>query len=231
MPSAASPAVGTLGEKPLHASLKRLYTGAGDRVEVTVEGFVVDIVHGKELIEIQTGSFSHLRRKLTALLPRYRVRVVHPVAVRRQIVRMDADGTVLSCRMSPKKGAITDVFAELVSLADLVAHPGFTLEVVLVADEELRRHEPAKAWRRRGWVVVEHRLVEVVDKVVIDSPVAFATLLPDSVPETFTSVDLATALRRPRRLAQQMTYCLRRLGLIEVVAKRGNTLVYSRVSQ
>lgn len=231
MSSRASPAVGTLGEKPLHASLKRLYTREGDRVEVPVDGFVVDIVRHDELVEIQTGSFSNLRRKLIALLPRYPVRVVHPVAVRRQIIKLDADGTVLSCRTSPKKGAVTDVFAELVSLADLVAHPGFTLEVVLVADEQLRMKNPAKAWRRRGWVVLEHRLVDVVDRVVIDSPAAAAALLPESLPETFTTTDLATSLRRPRRLGQQMTYCLRRLDLIQVVAKRGNTLVYSRAGQ
>ncbi len=41
-------------------------------------------------------------------------------------------------------------------------------------------------------------------------------------------VDLAAAMGRPRRLAQQATYCLRHAGVIEQVDKDGNTVVYGR---
>jgi len=36
--------VGTLGEKPLHAALKRWYAEDGDHVEEPVDGFVIDLV-------------------------------------------------------------------------------------------------------------------------------------------------------------------------------------------
>ena len=36
--------IGTLREKPLHASLKQLYARPGDRAEVAVDGFVIDLV-------------------------------------------------------------------------------------------------------------------------------------------------------------------------------------------
>ena len=36
--------IGLLNEKPLHASLKKLYTQPGDQIETVVDGFVIDIV-------------------------------------------------------------------------------------------------------------------------------------------------------------------------------------------
>ena len=42
--------IGTLNEKPLHAALKAWYAQPGDRLEVAVDGFVVDIVRGDLLI-------------------------------------------------------------------------------------------------------------------------------------------------------------------------------------
>ena len=47
--------IGTLNEKPLHAALKDWCARPGDQFEVFVDGFVVDIVRGNLLIEIQTG--------------------------------------------------------------------------------------------------------------------------------------------------------------------------------
>ena len=65
--------IGTLNEKPLHEALKRWYAQAGDRLEVPVDGSVVDIVRGELLVEIQTRNFSAIRRKLEKLLVKQRL--------------------------------------------------------------------------------------------------------------------------------------------------------------
>ena len=59
--------VGTLNEKPLHAALKERLALPGDRFEVDVDGYVIDIVRGDCLIEIQTRNVSAIKRKLAAL--------------------------------------------------------------------------------------------------------------------------------------------------------------------
>src|SRR6266702_5285947 len=64
-------AIGTLNEGALHAQLKDWYRRRGDRVEQIVDGFVVDLVRGELLVEIQTGSFAPLRRKLEQLTQRH----------------------------------------------------------------------------------------------------------------------------------------------------------------
>ena len=220
--------VGTLGEKPLHAALKRWYAEDGDLIEEPVDGFVIDIVRGETLIEIQTRGFSSMKRKLAALLDQHVVHIVHPIPVEKWIVKLDGRGHTASRRKSPKRGATVDLFSELVSVPESIAHPGLTIEVLLTREEEVRSFDAERAWRRKGWVIEERRLLEVLDSAIFDSPTALSSLLPGSLPSTFTTADLADSLGRQRRLAQQMTYCLRLTGAIEMVAKDGNAIVYRR---
>ena len=56
--------IGTLNEGALHAQLKEWYRCPGDLLEQVAGGFVVDLVRGDLLVEIQTGGFAPLRRKL-----------------------------------------------------------------------------------------------------------------------------------------------------------------------
>ena len=227
--TAALPHIGTLREGPLHASLKQWCARPGDRFEVPVDGYVIDLVRDELLIEVQTSGFSSMKRKLQDLLEGgHHVKVVYPIPVRKSIVRIDADGGVLSRRRSPKRGTPLDVFGELVSIPDLIAHPGFEIELVLTIEDEYRKHDPSRAWRRRGWVVIERRLVEIKGTVTIADVAALATFLPEELPEPFTTSDLASAVDRPIRLAQQMAYCLRHCAAIKSVGKRGNAVEYRR---
>lgn len=225
----ARPHVGTLREKHLHAALKRWYSREGDLVEEPVGGFVIDLVRDELLIEIQTRGFSSMKRKLATLLDAgHTIRVVHPIAFEKWIVKLDESGQPSSRRKSPKRGDAADVFGELVSFPELIARPGFTLEVLLTREDEVRRFDPSKAWRRKGWVIEERRLLEVVDRLELDSAEALASFLPIELPAEFTTADIATTMRRPRRLAQQMTYCLRAAGAIAPAGKHGNAIVYRR---
>lgn len=223
--------VGTLGEKPLHAALKRWYARDGDRIEEPVDGFVIDIVRGETLIEIQTRGFSSMKRKLAALLDHHVVHIVHPIAVEKWIVKLDPGGEVTSRRKSPKRGATVDLFGELVSFPESIGHPGLSIEVLLTQEEEVRRFDADRAWRRKGWVIEERRLLDVVGSARFDSATSLASLLPESVPPNFTTADLAGSLGRHRRLAQQMAYCLRLAGAVEIVTKDGNAMVYRRSAE
>ncbi len=53
-----------------------------------------------------------------------------------------------------------------------------------------------------------------------------AALLPPGLPEPFTTEDLALGLGRPRRIAQQMAYCLRRVDVLVAVGKRSHAVEY-----
>lgn len=221
------PHIGTLRERPLHASLKRWYARPGDRVETPVAGFVIDLVREDVLIEVQTSGFSSMKRKLASLLELgHRVRIVHSIPIDKWIVKVDADGTVLSRRRSPKHGRPTDIFAELVSLPEVFVHPHLEVDLLLTIEEEHWRHTPGVGWRRKGWTVIERRLIEVVGSLQLNNAQDLIRLIPDGLPETFTTADLAAKLGRPRGAAQQMAYCLRRAGVCVAVGKRGNSVEY-----
>ena len=221
--------IGTYNEKPLHASLKELYRRSGDRTEVPIDGYVVDILRGGLIIEIQTANFSSVARKMRDLASRHRVRLVYPVPEERWIVKLPAaaDGKTLR-RRSPKRAGMEDIFAELVSFPDLIAHKNFELEVILTREEQLRRFDGRRGRSRRGWVVIERRLLDTTDRLLIRSPGDLVRLLPSDLPEPFHTLDLATSFGRSRALAQKVAYCLRKCNLITAVGKDANAVLYSR---
>ena len=219
-----------LREKPLHAALKLWRAEDGDRYEVPVGGFVIDVVRDELLIEVQTSGFSSMKRKLTTLLAEdHRVRILYLIPVQKWIVRVGHGGEIVGRRRSPKRGSVLDIFRELVSFPELVAHPNLEIHVVLTQEEEYRRHDPNKAWRRKGWVVHERRLLSVDDVVEIRGTSDLLALLPSFLPDTFTTADLAGAISCPLRLAQQVAYCLRHAGVIDAVGKTGNSIEYRRI--
>lgn len=220
--------IGTLREGPLHAALKEWVAQPGDRFEVDVEGYVVDVVRGDTLIEVQTGGFSPLGPKLDALLDRHPIRVVAPLAARTRITKLGDGGEIVSERWSPRRESALAIFDRLVSFPSLVAHPHFSVQAVLTTQREIRRHHEGKAWRRRGWVTEERALLEVVDEVVIASASDALDLLPDDLPSPFTTADLAQAAGVARRLAQRAAYCLRGMGALTEVDRDGNARRYVR---
>ncbi len=221
----------TYNEKALHAALKTWYASPTDQFEQPVGRYVIDIVQPQQLVEIQTRSFASLKTKLHELVKTHRVRLVHPIAQEKWVVKLAADlVTQESRRKSPKRGSVVNLFAELVSFPKLINHPNFSLEVLLIREEEQRRHEPGRSWRRAGWVTHERYLLGVVEQRIFHTAADLVELLPSSLVQPFTSTELAKALRCPGRLAQQMSYCLRTMGAIEEVGKRGRAKLYQCIS-
>jgi hypothetical protein len=228
-PDPRSSTIGSLHEGHLHAALKAWYAQPGDRTEVTLGGYVIDVIHAGGLVEVQTGSFHAIRRKLEFLIANHAVRLVYPIAQERWIVRMGEDGALISRRKSPQHGRVFDLFAELVSLPHLMAHPNLTLEVLLIQEEQVRRFDQRRAWRRKGWVVEERRLLQVSERHLFQTPTDFAALLPPALPTPFTTAQLAAAANIPRRLAQQMAYCLRQWELLVPIGKAHNAVLYQPI--
>lgn len=220
--------IGTLGEKSLHSALKDWYARPKDKIEVEVDGFHIDIIRQKLLIEIQTANFYSLRRKLATLIEKHPVRLVYPIAQEKWIVRIAKDGeTQLSRRKSPKKGHIFHLFDELVYFPGLITHPNFSLEVLLIQEEEVRCDDGTGSWRRHGLRIADHGLIDVLSQHLFLKPKDFLALLPADLPEPFSTKDLAESIDQPRWIAQQVAYCLRHMGAIDVVGKNGNALLYS----
>ncbi len=167
-----------------------------------------------------------MRRKFDRLLDSYSILLVHPVAAEKWIVKLDERGHEISRRRSPKRGIAADACAELVSFPSLLSHPKFTLEILLVEEEEVRRPDAKRGWRRGGYVIEERRLVEVRETVEVGSPEKLLELLPAGLPDPFTTTDLAHRLGRSRHLAQEVAYCLRVSGAVETMGRDRRGFLY-----
>jgi hypothetical protein len=213
-------------EYSLHSELKDWYMVSGDELEVTVEDFRVDILRGMLLIEIQTGNFSAIRKKLIKLLSTNQVRLVYPIAKLKWIVHVSRSGEFVRRRKSPKKGKLTDLFHELVHAPCLIKDRNFSLEVLLIEEEEVRCSDGGGSWRRRGVSVKDRKLLNVFDRTVFRDSRDFLKLLPKELHGHFTNKVLALKLGISIRLAQKITYCLRKMGAISVIGKKRNELLF-----
>ena len=220
--------IGLLNEKSLHSPLKHWYAKPGDRLEFPLDGYIVDILRGDHVIEIQTGNFASIKRKMRDLSCRYRVTLIYPVAHERWILEVPGtlQGAIMR-RKSPKRQAVNQLFEELVSFPDLLKCPNFSIEVVSIQEEQLRRYSRRCHGKRRTWRVVERRLLSVLERFPFDAPSDLWRLIPPTLPDPFETSHLALALGHPRWFAQKIAYCLRQSGVITAIGKKGNSLVYS----
>ena len=201
-------------------------------MEVPVDGYQIDIVRGDQLIEIQTRNFSALKRKLSILLERHPVRLVYPIARERWILRQEAaGGMIIGRRRSPRRGRLEHLFVELVRLPQLIKDPNFSLEILFTREEELRVNDGKGSWRRKGWSIADRRLVEVVERVVLETPSDFQVFLDPYGPPDFTARDLAKVRGIPAYMARKMVYCLREMGVIEITGRKGKAFLYRRAGE
>lgn len=216
-------------ETTLHRQLKEHYAGDASCREVRIDNFRIDAVADGKLIEIQSAPLGAIRDKVRRLLTRHDVLVVKPLAARKTLVKLkSAGGAVASTRRSPRRETVYYMFLELVHFVPVFPHPRLTLDVLLTEQEEHR--VPARQRRRRSknYRVLDRRLVHVVESRRFDTAGDLAKLLPEDLPASFTTLDLAEQLNVPRWLAQKMAYCLRRIEAIEDVGVFQRSRLYER---
>jgi hypothetical protein len=216
-------------ETSLHRQLKSLYAGKDGRCEVRLGRHRIDVVRRGRLYEIQHGSLSAIRRKVTALLDSHRVVVVKPLVIDKRIVFLDRrGGDVVRRRLSPKHGRLVDLFDELVYFAAVFEHPRLTLEFPQIAIEETRYpgHGRRRRWRENDFVVADQQMTEISETVRVRAAVDLWPLIGGPPPSPFDTAELARRLAAPRWTAQRIAYCLLHSGAVEQVGKRGNARLY-----
>ncbi|MEL7156101.1 MAG: hypothetical protein AAFN30_05820 [Actinomycetota bacterium] len=206
--------IGTLNEGSLHAALKEHLARPGDEFEVPLDGFVIDIRRGRQLIEIQTTSFAAMGRKLDRILATHPVLIVHPIAVETYLHKPGARP-----RRSPKRSDRYGLFDELVSMPTLLDHPNLEIEVLLVVVDKHQVADPTLRRNRGGWRTTDRRLREIRDQCRLTTVSDLAQYVPAGLPEVFTTADLARLAPTSRDRAQKLAYCLRDVGLFDLVGR------------
>ncbi|MBI2193510.1 MAG: hypothetical protein HYU36_16155 [Planctomycetes bacterium] len=219
-----------MSETLIHQQLKTLYAGSACRQERAVDGYRIDaLLQPNQLVEVQTANFSALRPKLLRLTKSRRVLLVHPICRTLRIVRVDPrTGRASAPRISPRRGRWTDVFQELVSIADLFPSSNLALELLLTEEEE-RRETGAR--RRAAGRMAERTLVRILERRTLRTADDFLAFVPPVLASPFSTRGLALGLDIPEWQARQAAYCLREMRLLMVVGKARNHLLYARTHE
>lgn len=226
-PAAETKGINIYSESSLHEAVKAYLAREGDRLEVSIDGKVVDLVRSDgELVEIQTARLDKIAAKAEALARTARVRIVVPIPAEKQILRLDpSTGELLSSRRSPKRGTVFCLFDELVKASRLMSVPGLTLEVLLVKTKEFRTRDGKGSWRRKGDSRVDRELAEVLERWEFSSPGDWLSLLPPGGP--WDSSSLGEALGIAPASARKILYCFAKAGILRETGKTGRKKTYS----
>ena len=223
--------IGVLKEKPLHATLKWWLDDNPAHHEVALPcGKVADIFDGTAVTEVQTGSFTPLRKKLEAVLEEHPVTVVHPLVRRKYLTWINPDtGEASVPHKSPRVGSFADGGKELIYLLPLLDHPNLTVRLVLMDAEEQRVADGWGNGGKRG----SHRAVllplSVVDTLDLRCPADYAALIPASLPDAFTAAQFGKAAKMQGRNLNGTLKVLLDRGVLLRERKEGNAWIYERV--
>jgi len=219
-------------ESSLHSAIKKWYFLEGDKLEERVDDFVVDIVRGDLLIEIQIANFSVIKPKLLRLLNDHKVRLVYPIPKEKWIVhKSTVTGETCGRRRSPKRGRLSDLFSELIRIPSLFSKGNFSIEALMIEMEEIWLNDGRGSWRRKGASIEDRNLVRVFERRVFGHKTDFLKVLPEDLHDPFSNRNLAESLGISVNQSRKMTYVLRKVGTLACVGKKRNQMLFARIDE
>jgi hypothetical protein len=227
------PHIGSLNESSLHRTLKYQYTGPGGKTEVTAGDFVADGIKADgEYIEVQTGSFAPLLKKVKHFSSHGKVRIIHPIAVKKMIEVFEpgkrGKTIFLYRRRSPKKGSVWNIFDALIHAPKLPLIRGVTIEIVLVDITEKRVKDGKGLGRRKEISKKDKELTVWHESIHFKKPADYLRFIPFKKNEEFTTTLLAQNTGINTDTARKALYVLTQLKVVKRTGKKGNSWVYVR---
>jgi len=223
--------IGTLSEKTTHAVLKYYLEPDANFHERKIAGFVADMAGEDGIFEIQTKGFYNLRRKLDTFLEIDRVTVVYPVIFTKWLVWVNPEtGETTKRRKSPKIGNFYSVFPELYQIKNYLLRSNLHFLFIGISAEE---HRYLNGWsknKKRGSSRCDTIPLAVEAELAIVEPDDYRQLVPDTLPEIFSSYDYQRRAKISRSSAQTALNVLSSVGTIKQVGKGSHGIILYSLS-
>jgi hypothetical protein len=223
--------IGTENESSLHRTLKFQYTGEDGKTEEAAGDFVAD---GKradgEYIEVQTGSFGPLKKKVKELALKNKVRIIHPIAQKKtiEVYKPGKKSELLYRRKSPAKGTLWNLFDALLYAPELPLIRGVSVEAVMVDIIEKRIKDGKGSWRRKGISINDRILSSWNESVHFKKPADYLRFIPFKKTEEFTTSSLSQRAAIDISTARKALYVLTKIKVVKRTGKKGNSWIYLR---
>ncbi len=235
--------INTYNESSLHKTLKELYAlKENAQTEVLKNNHIYDVLKSDgTIIEIQTKNLGKLYAKTKdSLNLGLKCTIVHPIATETIIITKDKDGNTLSKRKSPKKNTIYSIFRELTSIYPLLLENNFKLEVLetIITEERIKTETPVQSKNKqrrfkKNWNKTDKKLNEVLNTRIFKTKNDYLELLPEGLPEEFTTKEIQILLKQNKSLPKSaanytslMVWVFNKMGLIEQTGTKNRFKTY-----
>ena len=242
--------IGTLGEKQMHAAIKRFICPDESCHEILLDGsegfiasndentkkrrFVADILCKNTVYEIQTGGFAPLKSKIQWILDNtsYNIVVIHPIAETKWISYINqSSGSIERRTKSPQKGKFSDIASDLFFLRDFLSSPRFSLVLLMMEAEEYRKNVASAKARRPRYRKYEMIPISLLRTYIFKGIESYRRFIPEELDEPFTVKEYSSKSKIHGMSAYSIVKTLCMLGLLEECGKRGRAAVYRRLYQ
>lgn len=214
--------IGTLSEKSVHAVLKYYFAPDESFHEQKIGTFVADVCIDGEIYEIQTKQFYLMKRKLEYFLKEHEVTIVYPVSL---VNTLHWVGSATS-RKTRKKGMPYLFFQELYGIKDFLHHPNLHFILAILSTEEYRLLDGYGPQKKIRATKTDKVPVELLDLITIRKPEDYKQLIPEGLPDEFTSDIFAKKAGIGRSLAGTTLNILYEMEVVARIGKQGNAYVY-----
>ena len=232
--------IGTLGEKQMHAAIKRFICpdtschevklDVSDSGEKKRRRFVADILKDGSVTEIQTGSLAPLTEKIRWILENtpYNVTVIRPIAESKWVNVLNSKNDIEKRYRSPVKGKVGDIAPELYAIKDFIGSTRFSLVILLMEAEQYMKSTAKNTRSRKKYKKYELIPVNLLSATVFSSVEDYKILIPDSLEGEFTvkQFSAASKIRGIDAYSSVHTFC--DLGLLENCGKSGKANLYRK---
>ena len=245
--------IGTLGEKQMHAAIKRFVCPDESCHEVRIDGsalciepnsdgndnknvkkkkrrFVADVLMGDTIYEIQTGPFSPLREKIRWILENtsYKIAVIHPIAETKWLNYInDKSGEIEKRKKSPQKGNFTDIAGELYYLRDFIGNPRFSLVLLMIEAEQYKKKTADKSRRHSSYRKYELIPVSLLRVYVFKTLDDYRAFIPEGLSSPFCVKNYSLLSGIKGIDAYSVIKTLTYLGLLAEDGKIGRAVAYT----
>ncbi len=216
--------IGSLNEHTLHLALKKYIEPDTAYHEVDCGGFVADIKRDNIICEIETTSFTRMKKKLAYFLESNEVTVVFPIAMKRYVVWIDPEnGEMSKPKISPKKGRASDVCDELYKIREHICNPNFTLRLIFTEEEHHKIRVGKRGSKRENRIPVG--IVTQKDYRTAEDYASLVNVIPEG---EFTSKIFGQVNRLRGRNLWYTIQVLIAASVIEKSGNEGRTILYKR---
>ena len=170
-----------------------------------------------------------MRNKLSFFLQEHDVTIVYPVAHIKWLSWLDMEtGELSSKRKSPKKGSFYQIIPELYKIKMFLNNPRLHFIISLIDVEETRYLNGWSYDKKRGSSRMDGIPVDIYDELRIDTIADYLKLLPDTLPEQFTTKDYAKCAHIQQKYATTGLNVLLETQTVKRVGKLGNAYLYEK---